>query len=359
VNASAPSVGNGSRVMTVLGPVDPDDLGITLQHEHLLVDGTCFFELADGPDAEEFAGLPLTPELISRVRSQSCSNRDNLLLRDRALAVKELEEFAGLGGKTVVDVTSSLGLGRDPKGLRSIAQQTSLHIVMGCGFYCEYAHPEMVSRSSVAELTEYIVRELSEGVDGIRAGIIGEIGVNGQERGTLRYVGEMTSDEEKTLRAAALACLETGAAIVVHQPNRASTVPEIMRVLEEEGAPPERVVLGHMSSVPDFRMHVRALERGYWIAYDNFGMGLLANARYRPVTDAQRVEWLLELVRLGYAGRVLLSHDVWCKVQLRAFGGEGYGHILRSIVPELLERGLSAHDIERLLVRNPAEVLAF
>ena len=56
---------------------------------------------------------------------------------------------------------------------------------------------------------------------------------------------------------------------------------------------------------------------------------------------------------------MLISHDVWCKVQLRRFGGEGYGHVLRTIVPRLLERGLTDVDVRRLLVENPAEVLAF
>jgi phosphotriesterase-related protein len=281
-------------------------------------------------------------------------------LQDPELAAAELEEFARLGGGTVVDVTSSVGLGRDPVALRAIAERTGLCIVMGCGFYCEYSHPETVARASVEELTEFIVREVTEGaIDGVRAGIIGEIGVNGQERGTWRYVGEMTPDEEKALRAAARACLQTGAAVCVHQPNRASAVPEIMRILEEEGAPPERVVLGHMSSVPDFDTHVRALERGYWIAYDNFGMGLLANSWYQPISDEQRIDWLLEVFGLGFGDRVLVSHDVWCKIQLRTYGGGGYGHILRSIVPALRARGLSEDDVHGVLVRNPAELLAF
>jgi phosphotriesterase-related protein len=352
------SSANGKSVWTVLGPVEPTQLGVTLPHEHLLVDGSCFFE-RDAPEAAELADLPLTEEIVPRVRAASCANKDNLLLVDRDLTVAELGEFAGLGGDTVVDVTSTFGLGRDPHGLLELAQRTSLHVVMGCGVYCEYSHPDMVAGLTVEALTEIFVREVTEGVDGIRAGIIGEIGINGQERGTLRYVGEMTADEEKCLRAAARACLETGAAVCVHQPNRSTAVPEIMRVLEEEGTPPERVILGHMSSIPDFAFHVEALDRGYWIAYDNFGMGHLANARYRPLADQQRIAWLLDVFRLGYGSRVLVSHDVWCKLQLRRFGGGGYGHILRTIVPTLLEDGLSEDDIDRLIIRNPAEVLAF
>jgi phosphotriesterase-related protein len=350
---------NGRQVWTVSGPVSPEELGLTLHHEHLLVDGASFFELADSEDAEAFAASPLTPELVPRVRTASCSNRDNLRLDNVDLAAGELDEYARLGGRAIVDVTSSVGLGRNPAGLRAIAERTGLHVVMGCGFYCEYSHPDSVARASVDELTEFILRELRDGADGIRAGVIGEIGINGQERGSLLFVGEMTPDEEKALRAASRACLETGAAVCIHQPNRSEAVPVILRVLGEEEVPPDRVILGHMSSVPDFDVHLAALEEGFWIAYDNFGMAQLANARYRPLSDEQRIEWLLEVFRRGFGDRVLVSQDVWCKVQLRRFGGEGYGHILRTIVPKLLEDGLSEADIDQLLVRNPATVLAF
>jgi phosphotriesterase-related protein len=350
---------NGKRIWTVTGPIRPEDLGVTLTHEHLLLDGSCFFELDGADDARDFAECPLTEDLIPRVRAASCSNRDNLRLDDTELATAELAEYAELGGQAVVDVTSSVGVGRDPAGLAVIAKRSALSIVMGCGFYCEYSHPDTVARASVAELADFIVGELTEGVEGVRAGIIGEIGINGQERGTWRYVGEMTCDEEKALRAAARASLATGAAVCVHQPNRASAVSEIIRVLQEEAVSPERVILGHMSSVPDFATHLRALDDGYWIAYDNFGMGHLANAWYRPVTDEQRAEWLLDVFRRGYGDRVLVSHDVWCKVQLRHFGGGGYAHILRTIVPKLREGGLSEGEVRQLLVVNPAEVLAF
>jgi phosphotriesterase-related protein len=350
---------SGQRVWTVRGPVPPGELGITLVHEHLLLNGLSFFEPADGDDAEEFARAPVSLELAPRICAASCSNYDNLLLEDPGLAVEELREFERYGGRTIVDATSSVGLGRDPAGLRQIAEQTSLNVVMGCGFYCEYSQPDWVLEAEIDELTDFIVRDVTEGVDGIRAGIIGEIGINGQERGTWRNVGEMTPSEERALRAAARGSITTGAALYIHQPNRASAVRAIMDVLAEEEIRPNRVILGHMSSVPDFEAHLAALEAGFWIAYDNFGMSRLTNAWYRPIPDAQRIAWLLEVFRLGFGDQVLISHDVWCKVQLRRFGGDGYGHILRTIVPELRACGLTEADLDRLLVTNPARVLAF
>jgi len=350
---------NARRVWTVSGPIAPTDLGVTLSHEHVFIDGSAYFEPGEGPDADEFAAARVTLENIERVRAASCSNRDNIVLHDLDLAVEELAGYVQLGGDALVDVTSSPEIGRDPSALRAIAERTGLKVVMGCGFYCEYSHSEAVARSSIDELADAIIRDVVEGVDGIRAGIIGEIGINGQEKGTWRYLGEMTPDEEKALRAACRAALATGAPVCIHQPNRASAVSEIMRVVEEEGLQAERVVLAHMSSVPDFEAHVAALERGFWIAYDNFGMAALSNAWLRQTSDEQRVDWLLEVFRRGFGRRVLVSHDIWCKVQLSRFGGGGYGHILRTIVPMLRERGFSDDDVDLLLVRNPAEVLAF
>jgi len=346
-----------SLVMTVTGPLPAADLGLTLSHEHLILDGGCFFEPAAEPALAALVDVPLSPENAPQLRLASCSNRDNLMLGERELALAEIAEFTALGGRSIVDLTSSVGLGRDPAGLRGISLASGVPIVMGCGFYCEYSHPDWIAEATVGDLEELIVDEFVDGVDGVRPGIIGEIGINGEARGTLELVGEMTPDEEKALRAAVRASHRTGAAVCIHQPNRPAAVPAILDVLEQEEADPARTILAHMSSVRDFAMHELALDRGYWIAYDNFGMAGLANARYRSLSDEQRADWVADVVRRGAIGQLLISHDVWCKLQLRRYGGGGYGHILRDVVPLLRERGLGQDDIDQLLIANPATVL--
>jgi phosphotriesterase-related protein len=343
-------------VMTVAGPIAPDDVGIALLHEHLLADSTCWLDLA-GEDVDNFADEIVTSENWPEVRRRSCANRDNLTLDDAELAARELREFLALGGRTVVDVTS-IGMRRDPAGLRSIAAATGAHIVMGSGLYCEISHPEWVRESAVEDLAEWIERDVVEGVDGVRAGIIGEIGVNGQLRGTGRRVGEITPDEAKSLRAAARASTRTGAPLSVHLPNRMGAVAPTLAILADEDVPPDRVILGHMSSVPDFALHLDALNRGYWIAYDDFGMEL-ENPWFKDTGDDQRMAWLTEAFDRGFGHRMLVSQDVWCRVGLRAFGGNGYAHILETIVPALHARGFEERDVRTLLVTNPAEVLAF
>jgi predicted metal-dependent phosphotriesterase family hydrolase len=67
----------------------------------------------------------------------------------------------------------------------------------------------------------------------------------------------------------------------------------------------------------------------------------------------------MEVFRSGYKEQVLVSHDIWCKAQWKHFGGGGYGHFLRTIVPLLHERGLQESDIDTLLIRNTANLMAF
>ena len=135
-------------IQTVLGAIEPADLGITLMHEHTLV------------DAWEWGG---------RLGYDSTVDDEELL-------VEELAFYRDAGGSALVDVTP-IGLRRDPSGMRRLARATGLHIIMGCGWYRERVYPAYIHELSTNALADMLVKELEEGVEGgIRPGIIGEIG---------------------------------------------------------------------------------------------------------------------------------------------------------------------------------------
>ena len=94
------------HVQTVLGPIDPADLGFTLPHEHTQI------ALWHIPDRWDYWQLT----------------------RDEPLIVEELEAFRASGGRGLVDLTAP-GVGRDPAWLAGLARTTGLHVVMGCGWY--------------------------------------------------------------------------------------------------------------------------------------------------------------------------------------------------------------------------------
>ena len=182
--SDTPTVGvHSGQVMTVLGPMPVSELGITLTHEHILCDFGC-----NGPEPAEATRKalfhrPLTMEILGEARLLPMCNRDNQRLTDLELAVAEVQKFGWWGGRTILEMTLD-GAGRDPLGLQMVSRRTGVAIVMGTGFYIEAAHPERVRRMSADAIAEEIVRDLTVGVGdtGVRAGIIGEIGIDRTSR---------------------------------------------------------------------------------------------------------------------------------------------------------------------------------
>ena len=113
------------------------------------------------------------------VRRNPYAVLDNLVLDDSDLAVEEGNGFVQLGGQTIADCTS-IGIQRSPERLRALAKATGLNVIAGCGYYTYGTHPPAMSRWSVAELTQQMVKDLTTGIDGsrVRAEIIGEIGTS-------------------------------------------------------------------------------------------------------------------------------------------------------------------------------------
>jgi predicted metal-dependent phosphotriesterase family hydrolase len=299
-------------VMTVLGPVPADQLGVTLMHEHLLID-------------------------LCRV-----TRHHDGVLNEIPLAIHEIEFFKAAGGSTVVDVTNRI-LGQNPCGLVTIAKQTGLNVVMGCGWYREPFYDQSVYLRTTNQIAEEMVRDIEEGVDGtgIRAGIIGEIGAD---------LYHISPAEERVFRAAARAHKRTGLTVTTHA-VRSPVGLDQLDLLEEEGMDLRRVVIGHCDFYPHMDYHEAVARRGAYVEFDSIGRGFVE-------WDIQRrLEWLKNLIDKGYLRQILLSHDVCFKSHLRAFGGQGYDYVVNGFVPRMMEAGISKEQIEIMMVANPRAAL--
>ena len=305
-------------IQTVLGPIEPADLGATLMHEHTLV------------DAWEWGG---------RLGYDSTVDDEELL-------VEELAFYRDAGGSALVDVTP-IGLRRDPSGMRRLAQATGLHIIMGCGWYRERVYPAYIHELSTNALAGMLVKELEEGVEGgIRPGIIGEIG-------TERF--HVTPAEEKVFRAAARAQRTTGATVTTHTTHFGDLAHEQMDILMEEGVPPERIVIGHLGERRGVKGELAVAERGVYVEIDHIGRA--ASAGTQP--EWRRARNVAELVQAGYLERVLISMDICANSLLHWNGGHGFDYLLTTFVPLLREEGLTGDQIRIILVDNPIRVLDF
>lgn len=338
-------------VMTVLGAVPAERLGITLPHEHILLDLSCLWHWPQDESRAFLVDAPLELGTRGLLMCDPYHSRPNMRLDDVEVATEEVSYFAALGGGTIVDL-STRSIGPYPAQLAAIARRTGLNIVMGTGFYVQVAHPGWVAAATVEELAAHMIGELTEGFAGtaVRAGIIGEIGTR----------SPIHPDEEKALRAAAHAHHATGAAINVHLSIFA---PEGQRVLDilidDEGVDPARIALSHLDERPDTAYHLSLAARGVYVEFDCFGSecSFDESGTHEP-SDAQRINALLRLLDAGYEHRLLISQDICTRMQWRRYGGMGYDHILRTIMPRLRRRGVDEAVEHRLMVENPARLLA-
>jgi phosphotriesterase-related protein len=350
----------------VTGPVPAEDLGITLPHEHLIVDTSTW--VASGPDADLSAiqrkklHQAVSSENLWWVstygRQWEWNCLDNRRLDDVDTAIEEVTRFVAEGGATIVDVTPmSSGLGRDPVVLRRIANQTGLTVVAGTGHYVRAEHPPRVESQSAEEIAAEMVEEVDSGIGEttIRAGVIGEIGAS--------HPFDEHPNEQKVFRAAALAQRQTGAPITVHPPVMHQEGHEVLDVLEDAGADLENVILGHLdgaletTDVSDYYDSIA--KRGVYLEFDTFGrIGYVAAADQCFPLDESRIRELRRLMDAGHGEQLLISHDICKKNQLTTYAGFGYDYILRDIVPRMRRRGFTEDELQTVLERNPASALA-
>ena len=345
--------------MTVTGPVAPQSLGLTLMHEHLFLGGGSRGP-GPGTPATQVAlwGQPLTLERLHLARD-GVSFKD-LALDDEALAVREAQAFRSAGGRTMVD-TTNIGMGRDPLALRRVATVTGLNIVMGCGWYTPVSHPSDMDARTPEELAEEMVRDITQGVGetGIRAGIIGELGINGDP---------LTANELKVVTAAAWAGRETGAAISLHYGGLWQERLQVAELLAREGADLSRVVFGHSDSyAADLPFVLELLATGVCVEFDLLGRpgapiarspGVPGSNPWGPqATDILVAEAVPKLIEAGYGDRLLLSQDVGFKIWLRGYGGNGYVFVLEKVAQELRRQGVTEAQLRTMMVETPRRLL--
>jgi phosphotriesterase-related protein len=309
-------------VRTVLGDVPPSRLGVTLIHEHLVVDvrppagigcrvpaggwgGVRPPEYAD--DLETIVG-PMLPHLRA-VREQ--------------------------GVRTVVDCTPT-DLGRHPLAYRTVAERTGLHVVMACGTYRDGWLLDWQKSAPEEELAEWYGGGLRDGAGFIKLGCDPD---------------GPSPAEARCARAAGTASRRTGAMVACHV-GQAGPANRVIEAFEAGGGDPARFVVVHVQNEPDPDAHLALARRGAWVEYDGIGAS---------PPDVQYVVWLRALAEAGLLGRALISQDACAYI----VGPDGaverqhrFDRLLGSFVPALRRAGFSPAEVDRLLVANPARALA-
>lgn len=343
-------------VMTVLGKKDAKDLGIITPHEHIFIDMSVFFHEPEEISAKQLAHSPVTIDKLGILKRNCFALLDNVQMMDYETQKKEIEYFKYAGGRTVVDA-STIGLGRDPELLRRISVDTGLNVICGAGYYVEGAQSAANLELTVEQMEENIVREIEVGIGntGIRAGIIGEIGVS----------HEMFPFEKKSLIAACRAQVRTNAPLMIHINPWSTQGRQAMQIVKEHGIAPEKVVICHADVENREDYIFELLDMGVYVEFDNFGKEndvepwdiYPGNGPF--VTDRERVALIKKIIDRGYTKQLLFSTDICLKSLLHSYGGWGYDHVITHILPALRAKGVTEEQIQEIMIHNPARWLDF
>jgi predicted metal-dependent phosphotriesterase family hydrolase len=332
-----------TTVQSVTGPVGPDDLGITLPHEHVFINMS-----------------PTEP-------------------RDGYMTVWEerkadIERFVAAGGRTILDVTNGelsnhaapVYFDRDPAhaiqnpvtGSRSVAnvaatkamaQETGVTVILGTGHYFEaYFDVDWFDRTSTEQMARYLIADLEEEIPGtgVRAGFVGEVASD------LPYI---TAREERSFRAAGRAAARTGVMVTTHAPTFPTAETQI-DILTQEGVDPSRIVIGHTDTVKALQYSIDLLERGVYIEYDCM-MAVKSGGAIAEHELGRRIDYLKALVDLGWAERILLSQDVSQRSHQHALGGPGLTFIFEELADAAVAAGIDREVLELMWTENVRRVL--
>lgn len=342
------------QAQTVLGPIAAEAMGITLPHEHLLIDFEVMFKEPPAGSERGLSRQPVSLANLGWIRQHFSSNLDNLQLLDEKVARDEALLFKNAGGQTFVDPTNR-GLARDPLALARVARATGLNVIMGSGYYVAAAHPPDMDRRTVDDIAREIAQDLCVGVGdtGVRAGFIGEIGTT----------WPWAENEKKVVRAAVAAQRDTGAALMIH-PGRHERLPlQIVDFIRKEGADLGRTIMCHVErTIADRAVLLELAATGVFLEYDLFGLETSYypyNPAFDMPNDGERMRQILFLIERGHLAQVLMSHDIAYKHCLTKWGGFGYHHLLVNVIPRLRAKGADDKTIQTLLVDNPRSAFAY
>ena len=362
-----------AEVMTVLGPINPESLGLTSVHEHILYDGRIYRNrwMKSLPPENQLpvkANDKVTLDNIYYLRHNFILSWDAVSMHEEESMVAEMADFRASGGSAVVDM-SVPGLRSDLNAIRRISEKSGVHVVATTGLYSEDSWPDKFKSMSQREYEQYMVGEVHSGIEdtGIKAGHLKAAIEDG-----------VTKQGEKLLKAIARVSNETGLSASIHHgigmtPDQ---VRMVVKILLDAGMNPERILMCHMQNHltsmdlkkllrdPEARklnldFNKELLDQGLTIGHDCFGHDyhLLNIGWYSPP------EWMLvvataELCRSGYAGQIVLATDRYLKILTRRFGGGGYCHLTQAVLPQLRMADVSEEQIEQMTVKNPAKLLA-
>ncbi|XP_049953158.1 phosphotriesterase-related protein [Schistocerca serialis cubense] len=339
------------QIQTVRGPVLPNKLGITLTHEHFSLTFQKFY-VEPPQQLQNYLHGGITLENAGLIRQYPYSNKYNLTFDDKethAAVLTEMQMFNEFGGGTIVENTSH-GLNRNIPLMIEVSQKTGIHVVAGTGYYVAGLQPQSTLQMSIEDLANVMHSELTEGCfedKSVRCGFIGEVGCSWPLHEFEKNVIKATAEVQSSLDCP-----------VSFHPGRHPKAPfEIMRLFAEAGGKAGKTIMSHLDrTILETETLLEYASLGSYLQQDLFGTECSwyqLEPNTDMLSDAQRIQRIVELISNGLTDRILMAHDIHTKHRLVKFGGHGFSHIINNVIPKMEIKGIEREKINQILMKNP------
>jgi 5-phospho-D-xylono-1,4-lactonase len=315
-----------SFLRTVLADIPANQAGICYAHEHIIIDPS--FTTHCYPD---------------------------FLLDSIDRACIDVVDFYAAGGRTLVD-SMPCGGGRNVLKLAEVSRRTGAHIICPTGLHLKkyYAPGHWGERLNAEELAKLFIADIEQGIDS--ADYNGpQISRTPHKAGVIKVAtgkDAASAHEQKVIEAAAIAHHLTGAPILTHTEQGTAALQQV-QLFQQHRVPLDHVVISHTDRLPDRAYHKEILSSGIFLEYDSA-------FRWKPEDGNPTSDMVVAMVSEGFASQIVLGMDAARRKYWKAYNGApGLTFLLLEFVPKLKQAGLSAADIEKIFVTNPANCYAF
>ena len=305
-------------IETVLGSIPYDSLGITDAHNHVWIDPIPGAD-SQAPVLDQYE--PIRDELIT---------------------------YRAAGGTTLLDCQPG-GCGRNGSQLIRLSSESKVNIIACTGFHRKKYYPPnyWLFNAGAKKAAEYFTRELTSSLeetqnrpDPARAGFI-----------KLALETLWADTPLKALEGAAEAAHDTHAVIEIHT-EKGALAEKVIYFFDQNGVPPNQLVLCHMDKRSDFGLHAELARYGVLLEYDTF---------YRQKYEPETKLWPLirMMVEAGLENRIVLATDMAEAAMYNTIsGGPGLASLPGEIKSRLSESGIPENAIQQMLGGNIARRLA-
>lgn len=341
------------KLNTVRGIISADEAKVICPHEHVFVDGS---HEAVEPKTEQEKALfygDVHMDVLGVLRRNPYVIRTNLILDEVETEISELRFLSEYNCNLLVDVTVP-GINRDVKTIQHISKETGIEMIAATGLFVEEAVKEPYLSWSAQQIRDWMIDEIESGIDGtgIKPGVY-----------KIATSEKLQPLEVRTLEAVAAAYQKYPLPVYVHVFPWAHTAIDAIYILTNGGVAPKDICICHLDVSFNESYIKEVLQTGAYVEFDNFSKefyfepqeGAFSGGPFE--TDLARVKMAKKLISEGYGEKLLFANDLCLKESWRKYGGWGYDHIFRNIIPMMRTEGISEEDIRQIIEINPKQFL--